>query len=143
MNELNDKQRTFIEEYVKDKNATQAALRAGYSEKTAYSQGQRLLKKAEIKKELENIFEEVRKDTIATVQQILEYYTRLMMGIEKDVVISYDEDGNVVENKVSPSLKERTKAADALAKRYGIDKPSNINEDDKEIKITLVKSDGN
>jgi len=37
-----------VQEYVVDLNATQAALRAGYSPKTAYSQGQRLLKDAEV-----------------------------------------------------------------------------------------------
>ena len=45
---LNEKQKRFAQEYLKDPNATQAAKRAGYSEKTAYSQGQRLLKHAEV-----------------------------------------------------------------------------------------------
>lgn len=45
---LNDKQLRFAQEYTVDLNATQAAIRAGYSAKTAYSQGQRLLKKDEI-----------------------------------------------------------------------------------------------
>ena len=40
---LNPKQAAFVREYQKDRNATQAAIRAGYSEKTARSQGQRLL----------------------------------------------------------------------------------------------------
>ena len=43
-----DKQRVFVQEYLIDLNATQAAIRAGYSEKTAYSIGQRLLKHVEI-----------------------------------------------------------------------------------------------
>ena len=41
---LNDKQRRFVNEYLIDLNATQAAIRAGYSQKTAYSHGERLLK---------------------------------------------------------------------------------------------------
>ena len=45
---LNDKQKRFVDEYLVDLNATAAAKRAGYSEKTAYSMGQRLLKKVEI-----------------------------------------------------------------------------------------------
>jgi phage terminase small subunit len=45
---MNDKQRRFAEEYCVDLNATQAAIRAGYSAKTAYSQGQRLLKDVEV-----------------------------------------------------------------------------------------------
>jgi phage terminase small subunit len=42
-NDLNPKQQRFVDEYLIDLNATQAAIRAGYSEKTARSQGQRLL----------------------------------------------------------------------------------------------------
>ena len=45
---LTAQQRSFVAEYLKDNNATQAAIRAGYSKKTAYSIGQRLLKKVEI-----------------------------------------------------------------------------------------------
>ncbi|MCK0507921.1 terminase small subunit [Aromatoleum anaerobium] len=45
---LNDKQRRFVAEYLIDLNATQAAIRAGYSERTAGSQGFDLLKKPEI-----------------------------------------------------------------------------------------------
>ena len=50
---MTEKQKLFILEYQKDGNATQAAIRAGYSDKTAYSIGQRLLKKPVIQKALE------------------------------------------------------------------------------------------
>jgi phage terminase small subunit len=46
--ELTPKQAQFVREYLIDLNATQAAIRCGYSEKTAYSQGQRLLKHVEV-----------------------------------------------------------------------------------------------
>ena len=48
MSDLTPKQARFIEEYLIDLNATAAAKRAGYSERTAYAQGQRLLKNVEI-----------------------------------------------------------------------------------------------
>ena len=48
MPQLTSKRVRFIEEYLIDSNATQAAVRAGYSPKTAYSQGQRLLKNVEV-----------------------------------------------------------------------------------------------
>jgi phage terminase small subunit len=48
MAKLTDKQELFAREYLSDLNATQAAKRAGYSEKTAYSIGQENLKKPEI-----------------------------------------------------------------------------------------------
>jgi phage terminase small subunit len=47
--ELAPRQKLFCEEYLIDLNATQAALRAGYSEKTAHSQGPRLLENVEVK----------------------------------------------------------------------------------------------
>ena len=50
MPKLTDKQAAFVREYLVDLNATQAAIRAGYSERTAYSVGQRLLKKVEIQR---------------------------------------------------------------------------------------------
>ncbi len=45
---FSDRHEAFSQEYIKDRNATQAAIRAGYSPKTAYSQGHRLLKNAEV-----------------------------------------------------------------------------------------------
>ena len=45
---MNNKQKLFAESYARSNNATQSAIQAGYSEKTAYSQGNRLLKKVEI-----------------------------------------------------------------------------------------------
>lgn len=47
---MTERQSRFVEEYLIDLNATQAAIRAGYSEKSAYSQGERLLKNAEVRK---------------------------------------------------------------------------------------------
>ena len=46
--DMTPKQEAFVREYLIDLNATQAAIRAGYSEATAYSQGQRLLKNVEV-----------------------------------------------------------------------------------------------
>ncbi len=45
---MTPKQERFVQEYLIDANATQAAIRSGYSEKTAYSAGQRLLKHVEV-----------------------------------------------------------------------------------------------
>ncbi len=46
--QLNPRQQRFVAEYLIDLNATQAAIREGYSKRTAYSQGQRLLKHVEV-----------------------------------------------------------------------------------------------
>ena len=54
---MTPKQIRFINEYLIDSNATQAAIRAGYSKKTAYSIGQENLKKPEIKRKIYEEFE--------------------------------------------------------------------------------------
>ena len=51
---LTEKQKLFCKYYLISLNATEAATKAGYSKKTAYSQGQRLLKKVEIANYLED-----------------------------------------------------------------------------------------
>lgn len=76
MSRLNDKQRLFCLEYLKDLNATQAAIRAGYSEKTAGSQGFDLLKKPEIQEEITKAklerMEEVKIDSDYVLKRLAE-----------------------------------------------------------------------
>lgn len=67
---LNAKQRAFTVEYMKDKNATQAAIRAGYSEKTAYSMGCRLLKNAKITEAVEELQKAAAARAGITVEKI-------------------------------------------------------------------------
>jgi len=52
--ELNPKQRRFVDEYLVDLNAKQAAIRAGYSPKTAESQGSRLLSHAKVSEAIQH-----------------------------------------------------------------------------------------
>jgi phage terminase small subunit len=51
---LTDKQRRFVDEYLVDLNATQAAIRAGYSQKTAASIGEENLRKPDIAKAVQD-----------------------------------------------------------------------------------------
>ena len=69
---MNPKQQRFAEEYLIDSNATQAAIRAGYSAKTAYSQGQRLLSHVEIKAAIQDMQAKHRERTAVTVESITE-----------------------------------------------------------------------
>ena len=51
---MNERQRRFVEEYLVDGNATQAAIRAGYSERAANREGSRLLSKVDVKAAIES-----------------------------------------------------------------------------------------
>ena len=58
MGKMSKKKQAFSLEYTKDWNATQAAIRAGYSPKTAKSQGQRLLTKVDVQKKIDDIIDQ-------------------------------------------------------------------------------------
>ena len=78
---MTDKQVKFITEYTKDFNATQAAIRAGYSPKTAYSQGQRLLKNAEIQR----VMNEHRDRGIADRETRQKFWSDTMQDSNEDM----------------------------------------------------------
>lgn len=69
---MTPKQETFVREYLVDLNATQAAIRAGYSEDTAYSQGQRLLKHVEVAAALDAARAERAKRLEISADRVLE-----------------------------------------------------------------------
>lgn len=77
MAKLNDKQKQFCKEYLVDLNATQAAIRARYAEKTAYSQGQRLLKKVEAQEYIRELMQKREQRTEITADKVLEEYAKL------------------------------------------------------------------
>lgn len=74
---LNDKQKRFCQEYIIDLNATQAAKRAGYSDNTAYSQGQRLLKHVEIQNECQKALQKRSERTEITQDRVLKELSKL------------------------------------------------------------------
>lgn len=68
---LRGKQQRFVDEYLIDRNATQAAIRAGYSAKTAYSIGEQNLKKLEVKKAIEEGEKELAERNKITQDKVL------------------------------------------------------------------------
>ena len=71
---MTDKQQLFVTEYLKDFNATRAALEAGYSEDTAYSIGWENLRKPEIKEALEKAKEEILGDATRDIIENVKFW---------------------------------------------------------------------
>lgn len=90
---LNPKQQQFVVEYLVDLNATQAAIRAGYSPKTAGVQGFDLLKKPEIAAAIETLRNEHAKNTGLTVERVLLEAMRLAFF---DIRKLTDAEGNPI-----------------------------------------------
>jgi len=124
MAKLTRKQQRFADEYLVDANATQAAIRAGYSEKTAYSQGQRLLKKVEVKRYIEEQLERIHNEKIADAQEVMMYLTSVLRGesLSEIVVVEGTGDGCSDARRMTklPDERERLKAAELIGKRYGL-----------------------
>lgn len=75
--DLNERQERFCQEYVIDLNGTQSAIRAGYSQKTAYSIAYNLLKKVEIQQRIKEIQSDLQKATGLTAIRILNEHKKL------------------------------------------------------------------
>ena len=114
------KQKRFCEEYLVDCNATQAAIRTGYSKKTARAVGQRLLTNVDIKKYIEQQLQKLKNEKIADAQEVLEYLTSVMRGEQKEQVALLTGEGvqDLVQKDVS--AKDRLKAAELIGKRYAL-----------------------
>ncbi len=103
---LNERQKAFADYYIQTGNATEAAIKAGYSEKTAYSIGNENLKKPEISAYIGARMAEQGEKRVADANEVIEFYTAVMRGEVKD------------QFGLDASLSDRLKAGDALMKRY-------------------------
>lgn len=117
---MTNKQKRFADEYLIDCNATQAAIRAGYSEKTARQIGQENLSKPDIKKYIDEQLEKMQSDSVASAEEVMQYLTSVVRGQSTSSVLSLCGDGCQEVIEKAPDEKERLKAAELLGKRYGL-----------------------
>lgn len=127
---MNKRQQKFADEYLIDCNATQAAIRAGYSEKTAYSIGDENLKKPVIKAYIEEQLERLHNEKIADAAEVMMYLTAVLRGEAKSEIVVVENIGDYMSEarkvQKAPDERERLKAAELIGKRYGIFK-DNVN----------------
>lgn len=120
----NKRHEKFCHEYIKDMNATQAAIRTGYSEKTAKMQGSRLMTNDDIKARVKELRDSYFNENIMTAQQVEYELTRIALGLsnEKQVVIEGTGEGcseaRIIDKP--PAEKSRLKALELMAKRHRI-----------------------
>ena len=122
--ELNIRQKHFVDYYIQTGNATESAKKAGYSLKSAYQVGCELLKNPKIQKALNTRQAELESELIAKDKEVLEYLTKVMRGqTEEEVVVNVGVGkGFTQAQKVmaQAGAKERLKAAEMLAKVKGM-----------------------
>ena len=110
---LTPKQKKFCDEYLIDLNATQSAIRAGYSEKTAYSQGQRLLKNVEIQEYIRELNHERQERTKITGDMVV---AELALLAFSDTGNLFTEDGGL--KHISSMPEEVTRTIQEVTSRF-------------------------
>jgi phage terminase small subunit len=135
---LTQKRRAFVHEYVVDWNATQAAKRAGYSAKTAYQAGARLLKDVEIAHAIAVLRDSIESDRIMSATEMAERLTAFARrkatdfidsagridieaeGVDSTAVVSLDvTESGPVTTITKVRLVDPLRAMDQLAKLKG------------------------
>ena len=132
---MNARQARFCEEYLVDLNATQAAIRAGYSANTAESTASRLLRNAKVSTRIAELSE---KRSEATGRKAEDVVRRLWQIVEVDPRRAFDENGNMLHPSKLPDdiaaalaslevgdaikikLNDRMKALDLLGRHHAL-----------------------
>ena len=150
---MTEKQKRFCDEYLIDLNATQGAIRSGYSAKTAKQIGQQNLTKLDIQEYINKRLAEKEAELIADQDEILRTLTRVLRRQEMDTVVvtckerssKYDEKGKKVTiEKEVPQLvqvptkvSDLNKAAELLGKRYALFTDKVETDVDMDLNITI------
>lgn len=119
---LTAKQKAFADYYIETGNATEAAIKAGYSKKTAKEVGYENLTKPHLKAYIDERMSEIESKRIAKAEEVLQYLTRVLRGEETEQVVVTENTGDftsearLIDKELS--AKDRIKAAELLGKRY-------------------------
>ena len=122
MTKLTEKQKRFADYYIETGNATQAAVKAGYSKKYANTNANKLLQNTTIKNYIDERLEEMSSKRIASANEVMELLTSAARGeLEEEVVVvenigDYCSEAKVIKKQIG--AKDRLKAAELLGKRY-------------------------
>lgn len=119
MTKMTLKQQRFADEYIITGNATQSAIKAGYSKKTARAIANENLMKPYIKEYIDERLAKLESEKIATQEEVLQYLTSVMRGEKTEPLLVLDGEGTQKVIEAVPNVQSRTRAAELLGKRYG------------------------
>ena len=121
---MTKKQQRFADEYIIDLNATQAAIRAGYSRSSAKQAGQRILTYDDVRKYIQGQLDKLHSSKVADAQEVMEHLTSVMRGETTEEVVAIEGCGEgVSEAKIlnkGVGERDKLKAAELLGKRFGL-----------------------
>lgn len=117
---MTPRQQKFCDEYLISGNATEAAIKAGYSRKTAKQTGSENLSKADLRAYIDEQLAKIHSAKIADAEEVMKYLTSVMRGEHTEQVLKLVGEGVQTVTDIDVSAKERLKAAELIGKRYGL-----------------------
>lgn len=117
---MTPRQRKFCDEYLISGNATDAAIKAGYSPKTAKQTGSENLSKPDLRAYIDEQLAKIHSAKIADAEEVMKYLTSVMRGEHTEQVLKLVGEGVQTVTDIDVSAKERLKAAELIGKRYGL-----------------------
>ncbi len=146
MQKLTEKQRRFVNAYIKTGNAAEAARNAGYTGKNANIIGQQNLTKLYIRNAIEKRLKEIEDAQIADAKEVMKLLTSTLRGELEEEIIVCEGRGEGVSEAVrlmkKPSIRDRLEAAKCLMKRYGL-MMSDLEQEEKRARIDAIRKDMN
>jgi len=124
--QLTPKQERFVAEYLIDLNATQAAIRAGYSPRTAQEQGSRLLSNVMVASELSRRRSKTAQKLEITAEKVLEELALLAFYDPADIALATDEEGREIEIKSPRDIAKLPKHICKAIVGWGWDRAGNF-----------------
>jgi len=119
MAKMTEKQRRFADYYIETGNATESAIRAGYSKKTAKEMGHENLTKPHLREYIDKRLEEMAEKRIMNAEEAMQLLTAIARNEEKEEVVLFGEGGSIIEEK-GISAKDRLKAIELIGKRFAM-----------------------
>lgn len=120
MVKLTEKQKKFADYYIELGNATQAAIKAGYSSKYANTNASKLLQNTTIKSYIDERLSQLSSERIVSAEEVLEFLSSVMRNEQKEEVLKGVGMGEQAKTHIEVSAKDRVKAAELLGKRYAL-----------------------
>lgn len=117
---MTPRQQKFCDEYLISGNATEAAIKAGYSRKTAKQTGSENLSKPNLRAYIDEQLAKIHSAKIADAEEVMKYLTSVMRGEHTEQVLKLVGEGVQTVTDIDVSAKERLKAAELIGKRYGL-----------------------
>lgn len=136
---MTPRQEKFCVEYLIDLNATQAAIRAGYSKRTADRIANQNLRKLEIQSRIKKMRDEYYDKTIMSAKEVEYLLSKAGRGEFKEEVVVIEGVGDgFSESKIIKkhlSAKDRIKALELMGKRHHLFEDQNVKTGEEEVQI--------